>query len=265
MDNQQSPIVEAFNQGMDAWKDNQQAPWGRLRYSIIQENLRPHLGQAPQQIIDGGGGNGVESILLAQQGHYVTLVDFSTEMLAEAQRSAVEHQVEMRVKFHQGDVSELLQIFPANSFDVALFHNVIQYTSDPQAALDSIFASLRPQGLLSLCTINPHSEVYIHALRELDITTALDRVEAKTKNANLFGLEHKLFAAEELIQMLSTAGFKFVTQYGVRCICDYIANNEIKTEPEFFAQLEKLEMTLRNKYPYYLLARIYQLIVQKEP
>ncbi len=50
---------------------------------------------------------------------------------------------------------------------------------------------------------------------------------------------------------------------GLRCVCDYIPDNDIKNDPAFFAQLERLEYALRDKYPYNLLARYCQVIAQK--
>ncbi|HEX7588285.1 MAG TPA: methyltransferase domain-containing protein, partial [Anaerolineae bacterium] len=42
------------------------------------------------RFLDASGGNGLASIPFAAQGHHVTLLDYSTEMLAEARRNAEE-------------------------------------------------------------------------------------------------------------------------------------------------------------------------------
>ena len=49
----------------------------------------------------------------------------------------------------------------------------------------------------------------------------------------------------------------------MRCVCDYIPGNEIKSDPAFFAYLERLEYAMSDKYPYYLLARFFQVIARK--
>ena len=66
-----------------------------------------------------------------------------------------------------------------------------------------------------------------------------------------------------MIQPLQKAGCMVMGNYGVRCICDYIANNDLKTDPVSFAQLEQLEYALSDRYPYYLLARYFQIIARK--
>ena len=63
-------VAQAFDKGMDLWQENQDAPWGKLRYTLVLANLALHLTKPQQKILDVGGGNGVESILLAQQGHH---------------------------------------------------------------------------------------------------------------------------------------------------------------------------------------------------
>lgn len=124
---------------------------------------------------------------------------------------------------------------------------------------------LRPGGLLSLCSVNPHSETYAAVLREFDVATALEVVSTgeREKKRNIFGLKHPLYAAGEMAEMLKANGFEIVAHYGVRCVCDYISDNDIKSDPAFFERLVQLEMALRDRYPYYLLARFYHLIARK--
>lgn len=256
-------VAQAFNQGMNVWQENQDAPWGKLRYKMVLANLALHLTKPNQAILDVGGGNGIEGILLAQQGHHVTLVDFSSEMLKAARSTVDGLNLSSQVMLQQADVIDLPQLFGNEQFDVVLLHNVLQYVPDADAALRAIHAVLRADGFLSLGIINPYSEVLGPALRELDLVTALDNIGTKVKKQNIFGLTHPLYTLEELEQMLHRCGFRLQTFYGVRSLCDYIADNERKADPIFFAQLEQLEMALRDQYPFKLIARFWHLIAVK--
>lgn len=255
-------IAQEFNQGIQIWKENQIAPWGRLRYTMVMANLEPHLAQA-QYILDMGGGNGVESVLLAKQGYQVALVDFSTEMLAEGKLAIDDAELSTQITQYQADVLDLPKLFDQGTFDVALFHNVLQYVPDPIGALQAIAHVLKPNAIFSFGIINPYSEVLIPALREFDLGKALDNVGTKVKRNNIFGRTHPLYDLDELKQMLCNTGFCVEHHYGVRCLCDYIADNELKSNQDSFAKLEQLEMAVRDKHPYNLFARFWHLIARR--
>lgn len=256
------PLPDVFDSHMSAWKEWQNAPWGRLRYKIGQMNLFRHLPEGTLRILDIGSGNGLDAIPLAALGHQLTLIDFSSEMLAEAKASAEEFGVSEMMTFHQADLTALPALFPSPAFDVILCHNLIQYIEDASAALQTICQTLRPGGLLSIICVNRYSDAYRAALQQGDLAAAISRLEATT-SAGLFGVEVHAYAAEEMIQPLQKAGCMVMGSYGVRCICDYIANNDLKTDPASFAQLEQLEYALSDRYPYYLLARFFQIIARK--
>ena len=48
----------------------------------------------------------------------------------------------------------------------------------------------------------------------------------------------KAYAAEDLRAPLQKTGCSIVGKYGIRCVNDYIPDNEIKTDPQFFAEME---------------------------
>ncbi|MFE3414896.1 methyltransferase domain-containing protein [Streptomyces mirabilis] len=77
---------------MTTWQEWQDAPWGRLRYSIAEANLLRHLdgvGGESLRVLDLAGGDGGDAIRLAARGHHVTIVDYTPAMLAAAAERAV--------------------------------------------------------------------------------------------------------------------------------------------------------------------------------
>jgi hypothetical protein len=121
-----------------------------------------------------------------------------------------------------------------------------------------------PNGLLSLLEANRYSEVYRKAIQGNDLVAALKAVEAKVYFHPWFNRLTPLFSSAEMIGILKANGYEAVGNYGIRCLCDYLPN-EPKFEAEYFEALERLEYKLTDTYPYYLLARFYQVIVQKKP
>lgn len=257
-------LVEAFDANLPGWKEWQTAPWGRLYYSVAHSNLRRHLPAGPLKILDVAGGNGLDAVQLAGQGHEVTLVDISSKMLAEAVRNAEESGVATSMTFTRGDVAALPDLFSEPAFDMVLCHNLIQYVDDLDATIRAICHPLRASGIVSLMSVNRHSDLYRTAIREMDLAAAYAQLDTETTVARLFGLTVHRYAAEDMIGPLEAAGCAVVGQYGVRCVSDYILDNDRKTEPIFYEQLERLEHALTDRYPYNLLARFFQLIARKD-
>jgi S-adenosylmethionine-dependent methyltransferase len=255
--------AQTFDGALPAFKENQNAPWGRLRYGLSLANLQRHLKGQALRVLDVGGGNGVDAIAFARQGHTVTLLDFSSDMLAEARHKAQENGVTGRISFYQSDLTAIPTLFPPAEFDVILCHNILHYIDDVGAVLQTICQALHPNGLISIMCLNRYSEAYRQALQNLDLSAATASLEAKSIYAGTFGVSIHAYTVEDMRQPLEEAGCSLVGQYGVRCICDYIADNDIKNDPNFFAQLEQLEYALSDKYPYYLLARYFQVIARK--
>src|SRR6266508_3825850 len=127
-----------FDQRMPQWIDEQQTPWGRLKYALTRANLQRHLGHAPLRILDAGGGNGVDAIPLAQDGHLLDLLDASPAMLAHAAASAAAAGITERMGIHEGEIIALGAQWPPATFDLVLCHNVLQYIPDAATFLDAL-------------------------------------------------------------------------------------------------------------------------------
>jgi S-adenosylmethionine-dependent methyltransferase len=253
-----------FDTRLPKWIEEQNLPWGKLKYKLVQAHLARHIGQGQAlRILDAGGGNGLDSIPLAEQGHRVDLVDYSREMLAEAERQASLVQAHERVNIHYANVQDLPQLFPQAEFDLVLCHNVLQYVEDVRGLLKNLAACLKPGGLLSVVSINRYSIAYRAALPGGNLTEALEKIDVREMQAFVFNTPMVNYSAEEVGAMLQQAGYRVEQDYGIRCICDYWEDNQLKFDPVVFQQLERLEFALAEKYPYKLLARYFQVIARK--
>lgn len=250
-----------FDNGFANWQDYQQAPWGRLRYRVAQANLQHYLPAPPACILDLGGGNGLDTIPLLKLGYTAVILDFSQEMVAQGQKLAAQEQVSNKVAFQIGDATKVN--IEQDRFDIILCHNLLQYVEDVTAVLTNIHQTLRPGGIFSLMITNPFTETLAYALRDYDLAAAQANLTQSTKYVETFDATIQRYADVELKTMLEAAGFTRLEQYGVRCVCDFMADNERKYDPDFYEQLEALELAVSNQYPYKLLARFYQFICQK--
>jgi len=249
---------DVFDRNMAKWLDEQQQPWGKLKYKLVQTNLVRHLGQGkPLRILDAGGGDGHDTFFLAEQGHVVDLVDYSQKMLEQAAHRAAEAGLGQRIHIHSADLTALPSLFRGVQFDVVLCHHVVQYVEDARSLLESLVALLKPGGILSLVTINRHSIPYHAAFLRGDL------VGAHTAKAGIFDAEMTTYSAEEIADLLVGLGCAIEGDYGIRCMCDYWGDNERKSDPVIFEQIERLEFALTDKFPYKLLARNLQVIARK--
>jgi S-adenosylmethionine-dependent methyltransferase len=142
---------------------------------------------------------------------------------------------------------------------------VIEFVNDVESALRTVCQPLRHEGLLSVLSVNRYSEAYCEVFLRQDPETALSKLDAQTAKSGVFGADRQLRTASELIELLPQAGCSLLAQYGVRCVNDFLPDNDLKAEPEFFAPLEQLELAMGVRYPYYLVARFFQIIARKMP
>ncbi|HEY5048452.1 MAG TPA: metalloregulator ArsR/SmtB family transcription factor [Rhizomicrobium sp.] len=137
--------------------------WERLRALHAPEReveaavLRIIAGQPPDSLLDAGTGTGRMLELLGAQIQRGVGVDVSPEMLAIA-RDRLE-----RAKLHHCQVrlADAYRLpFPGASemqgFDAALFHQVLHYLDDPQAAIVEAARVLKPGGRILVVDFAPH-------------------------------------------------------------------------------------------------------------
>ena len=255
---------DVFDNHIGQWNVEQNKPWGILRYKQTQANLAKHLGSGPLHILDAGGGNGLDSLPLAQQGHFVEIVDYSEQMLDDAMRRAEQADLQDRIAVRQGNVQDVDRLFPESHFDVVLCHNVLQYVDDVPALLKSLTRTLRTNGLLSLISINRYSLPLHTAFVFSNLTEALSQVDGRQLKAHTFDTLMTNYSAEEISGMVAEAGCRVEQDYGLRCLYDYWGDNDRKFDPVIAEQLERLEFVLMDRYPYKLLARYYHVIARKK-
>ncbi|MEU4100912.1 class I SAM-dependent methyltransferase [Streptomyces tanashiensis] len=258
---------EKFDSAMATWQEWQDAPWGRLRYTLAEANLMRHLGEGrgegPLRILDLAGGDGGDALRLAARGHHVTVVDLAPAMLAAAEARAVERGLSERVTCVRADVHALPADIVEGGFDVVLCHNLLQYVDDVPGTIATALASLREGGLFSVMAINRHSAPLNVAVRQLDPAAALAALDSDLLRTEMFDSELTLHTAEEIIPVLSDLGCREVRHYGIRSFCDYLTDDARKYDPAYYTDLERLELATTARAPYMHTARLFQLTARK--
>jgi ubiquinone/menaquinone biosynthesis C-methylase UbiE/DNA-binding transcriptional ArsR family regulator len=151
------------------FKDNA-ADWERIRSLHAPEKdveaaiVQVLKGQPVDSLLDAGTGTGRMLELLAPDIKHGVGVDVSPEMLAIARdrlaRAHIQHcQVRLadtfRLPFSAGTND--------GGFDAALFHQVLHYMDDPQAALAEAARVLKPGGRILIVDFAPHELEFLRS------------------------------------------------------------------------------------------------------
>lgn len=257
-----SVAKDEFGQVLHKWQEENTMPWGRLRYHSSWRNIAKHIEDQPLRILDIGGGDGLDAIHYARLGHSVTLSDCSPTMLSEAKKSAQEQGVAERLRFIQTGQEGVPDLFHEQPFDLILCHMMIEFVADAQSFLRNACKLLSTNGLFSVLDTNRFSDVYMQAIQMKSLSGARSAVGANEYYHPWVNRLTPRFSADELIDQFDQYSCSLVGQYGVLSVCAYLPN-EPKFDPDYYRELEQLEDSLTDRYPYYLLARFFQVIVQK--
>lgn len=202
-----------------------ETPEGRLRADLAFANLREFLRPDKDSLraLDLGCGTGATAVRLARSGLQVTLLDSSPAMLDFAQRAAQEACVTEKITVKLGDAARLTDLFPTESFDVILCHNLLEYVDDPQAVLCGATRLMRDSSaILSVLVRNRAGEVLKAAIQAGDLAQAENNVSAEWVQESLYGGRARLFTPDGLHAMLKTASLTIAAHRGVRVIADYL-------------------------------------------
>jgi S-adenosylmethionine-dependent methyltransferase len=217
---------ERFQSGAHKYAAYLETPEGRLRADLTFANLQDFLPlQAKESwcALDLGCGTGATAVRLARIGIHVTLLDSSAEMLDIAQHAAREAGVTERVELKHGDAAGLAGLFHAQSFDVILCHNILEYVDNPGTVLRGAARILRDSSaMLSVLVRNQAGEVLRAAIQTGDLAAAENSLTAEWGQESLYGGRVRLFTPDGLQAMLKAASLTVASERGVRVVADYL-------------------------------------------
>jgi SAM-dependent methyltransferase len=236
------PGFERFGTGAAKYAEYLDTPEGRLRLDLSFANLQEFIPRAAQPLraLDVGGGTGALAIRLAKSGLHVTLLDTSLPMLDLAKQASQKAGVAERIVLQHGDAGDLANLFPAESFDVVLCHNILEYVADPFAVLQSAAHRLRDRSsIISILVRNQAGEV-LNAVTKGDLAAAEHVLTEKSARESLYGGTVRLFTPEGVRAMLAKFSLVVFAERGVRVASDYLPPQVSRTaEYEHIFQLER--------------------------
>lgn len=225
------------------WTAYNRTPWGRLRLDLAHHNLERWLAPRPGRVLDAGCGSGETVIWLAEQGHKVTAIDKSPDMVDVGRAAAEERGV--HVEWIVGDITTTSV---SRDFDLVLCHNVLGYVPDPEAMCAALANRVAPGGSLSLIISNLLARPLQIAALEGDLRAAMSAAQGERSRES--SVCRDALAAQtpaEVRGWIADNGLSVTHQGGIRVVNDYIDNDVKKAA---YPDLLALEAELSARAPY---------------
>jgi ubiquinone/menaquinone biosynthesis C-methylase UbiE len=203
---------------------------GELELVRTKEIIRRHLGSAPREILDVGGGTGVHAAWLCRDGHRVHLVDVAPRHIAMALERP--EAAAGRLTASVGDARRLDR--DDASVDVVLLLGPLYHlvdAGDRRAALGEAFRVLRPGGMLAAAAVSRFASLFDGLARGYLFETEFSEIVAADlatgRHSNPTGHEHWWTTAyfhrpDELEAEIAAAGFAVDEVAGVEGIAPWI-------------------------------------------
>lgn len=252
------PVTDVFSDNLRAWRDYTETPWARIRYAVVGETLRRQCAELGDRlrILDVGGGDGMDSLPLAQAGHEVTIVDPTAGWLDEAEHRASEAGTSVTTV--EGGLDDL----PTGEWDLVLCHFVLRYRRADEPDVAALAAKVRPGGRLSVMDVNPDGRV-LRELLNAGPAAALTELDADRIAVETFRTDARKVSWSETQREMEAAGLGAVGLYGNRIANDLLVDNTSKHDPAFFADLLDLELALCDREPFNRVGFAWQLMGER--
>ncbi|PVZ86181.1 tRNA uridine 5-oxyacetic acid(34) methyltransferase CmoM [Serratia sp. S1B] len=232
---------------------------GRIRQAVLWQDLTLLLAQLPQRplrILDAGGGEGHMACQLAELGHQVLLCDLSGEMIQRAELLAEQKGVRQKMQFIQSSAQEIGQHLE-QPVDLILFHAVLEWIAQPQAALQALFECLSPGGALSLMFFNANG-----LLMRNVVLGNFQLIDPEVRRRRKRSLSPQYPLSPPLVYgWLEQMGMQISGKTGVRVFHDYLQSRQLQTQK--FDELLALEQHYCRLEPYVSLGRYIHVMAHK--
>lgn len=202
-------------------------------------------------ILDFGSGEGDTAAHLARC-NTVTAVEPSSAML--------ESRAPGRYTRLHGGI-ELVQTMEADSFDLVICHNVLEYVDEKAACLQELSRVVKPRGLLSLVKHNRPGRVMLMAVLLNDFTMANTLLDGGNGTTSKFG-DIRYYTDEEALDALP--GMQLEKLWGARTFWDLQQNQACHTDETWRMDMLALENRVSTMPEYQAIAFFHHMLMRKQ-
>ena len=230
------------------YKQMLEQPWGKIQYEITFAQL-VHLKN--KKILDFGSGLGLVSQFLGKNNEVV----------------AIEPEKEMLFAYSNHTYEKILgsleqvEKFEAESFDIVLCHNVLEYIEENNREnyLSELKRVLKQDGKLSIIKHNQVGKIMQAVVFSNDVDQALDLLKGNEFRSVSFnsGTTYTIDKLLEISKMKLDKYQAIRTFYSLQI-------NEVKTKDKWLEKMTEMELAVCNLYPYKDISFLQHVWLMKE-
>jgi S-adenosylmethionine-dependent methyltransferase len=160
-------------------------------------------------------------------------------------------------------INQLDQLAPLDSlkkstFDLVVFHAVLEWLADPESGLQQVMTKVHKGGYISLMFYNKHAVIMKNLLKgNFHKVLSNDFVGLKGGLTPISPLD-----PDDVYSWLASSGFSVISKTGIRVVHDYLSKDlQASRSYEDILHMEKL---LCRKEPYLSLGRYIHIIARKD-
>ena len=230
------------------YKQMLEQPWGKIQYEITFAQL-VHLKN--KKILDFGSGLGLVSQFLGENNEVV----------------AIEPEKEMLFAYSNHTYEKILgsleqvEKFEAESFDIVLCHNVLEYIEENnrEKYLSEFKRVLKRDGKLSIIKHNQVGKIMQAVVFSNDIDQALDLLKGNEFRSVSFN-SGTTYTIDKLLEI---SKMKLDKYQAIRTFYS-LQMNEVKTQDKWIEKMTEMELAVCDLYPYKDISFLQHVWLMKE-
>ena len=230
------------------YKQMLEQPWGKIQYEITFAQLA-HL--KDKRILDFGSGLGLVSQFLGENNEVV----------------AIEPEKEMLFAYPNHTYKKILgsleqvEKFEAESFDIVLCHNVLEYIEENnrEKYLSEFKRVLKRDGKLSIIKHNQVGKIMQAVVFSNDVDQALELLKGNEFRSVSFN-SGTTYTIDKLLEM---SKMKLVKYQAIRTFYS-LQMNEVKTKDNWLKKMTEMELAVCDLYPYKDISFLQHVWLMKE-
>ena len=230
------------------YKQMLEQPWGKIQYEITFAQL-VHLKN--KKILDFGSGLGLVSQFLSENNEVVA-IEPEKEMLFAYPNHTYEKIL--------GSLEQVKK-FEAESFDIVLCHNVLEYIEENNREnyLSELKRVLKQDGKLSIIKHNQVGKIMQAVVFSNDVDQALELLKGNEFRSVSFN-SGTTYTIDKLLEM---SKMKLVKYQAIRTFYS-LQMNEVKTKDNWLKKMTEMELAVCDLYPYKDISFLQHVWLMKE-